>query len=285
MNAITITNLKKQVEEFQLGPINMDIQSETITALVGNNGSGKSTLLKMMMNLVKQDEGNIKVFNTLNNGDNEDWKQHIAYQPQVTIGYDPFTGEALRELISQWYPTWDEAFFQEIIKTFDISLTKKYGKLSPGAQQKLSFALTIARNAPILILDEPTAHIDIPSKKVMIDLLTEWMDEGNRTMIIASHQIDDIRKLSDFLYVIQDGSEVGQFEKESLIENYIRYWLPTSLPSSNIPGEVSREGQTIISNDAKVTESFFNEKEIHWTDRTSADLEDIITILLAKDDY
>lgn len=165
MNAIEITNLEKQVDDFHLGPIDLNIEPETITALVGNNGSGKSTLLKIIMNLVKQTSGNVNIFGTPNNGNDESWKKMIAYQPQTTIGFDPFTGKALRDLISEWYPNWDETLFQEVVHEFELSLSKKYGRLSPGSQQKLAFALTIARNAPILILDEPTAHIDIPSKK------------------------------------------------------------------------------------------------------------------------
>lgn len=282
MNAIEIANIKKEVDDFQLGPINMHIQPETITTLVGNNGSGKSTLLKIIMNLVKQNQGDVTIFGIPNNGDDGSWKQSIAYQPQKTIGYDPFTGMALRDLIAQWYPAWDEDFFQQMIQNFQVSLTKKYGKLSPGDQQKLSFALTIARNAPILILDEPTSHIDIPTKKLMIDLLTEWMDEGNRTIIIASHQIDDIKKLSDFLYVIQDGSGIGQFETEELIENYVRYWLPNPMPPSELPGEIARENDTIISDQSTATEQALATQGIHWADRSTLDLEEIITILLSK---
>lgn len=57
----------------------------------------------------------------------------------------------------------------------------------------------------------------------MIDVLVEWMDEGSRTMIIASHQIDDIRKLSDFLYVLHDGSSIGHFERKKLVGSFARY--------------------------------------------------------------
>ena len=76
----------------------------------------------------------------------------------------------MKDLIAQWYPTWDEAYFQKIVSLFGIDLSAKFKKLSPGAQQQLNLALVIARNAPILILDEPTAYLDIPSKKILNDI-------------------------------------------------------------------------------------------------------------------
>src|SRR5690625_4497206 len=118
MHAIEIQNVEKQVDDFQLGPINLKMEPNMITALVGNNAPGKSTLIKMIMNLVKQDRGDVNIFDTLNNENDESWKEKIAYQPQTTIGYDPFNGKALRDLISQWYSNWDEQLFQEIIHSF-----------------------------------------------------------------------------------------------------------------------------------------------------------------------
>src|SRR5699024_7453877 len=282
MSLIHISQLEKKIDDFHLGPIHLTIERGTITALVGNNGSGKSTLLKLIMNLAKADMGNIRVNDILISGEDESWKQYIAYQPQTTIGYDPFTGKALKDLIANWYPQWDDKFFNRVIDMLHVPLNKPFGKLSPGAQQKLSFALTIARNTPILILDEPTAHMDIPSKNLLIDRLVDWMDQGERAIIIASHQADDIRKLSDYLFVLQSGQMIGHFAKDELVEIYQKYWVTEALPTHLIPGEVERLDQTIISNDPEVTEQYLQDHKIKWTKRTSVDLEEIIELLLRK---
>lgn len=280
---IKISQLQKQIDGFQLGPIDLNVEPGTITALVGNNGSGKSTLLKTIMNLVKQDHGQIKVFDTFVDGHREDWKKYIAYQPQTVVGYDPFTGETLKELIQYWYPNWDDNLFRQLIDEFSIPLGKRFGKLSQGAQQKLTFALTIARNTPILILDEPTAHMDIPSKRILIDRLVEWMDQDERTIIIASHQAEDIKKLSDYLLVLHDGQMVGHFEKDALVSSYQAYWINETLPSSTIPGEVHRSGQSIISNERALTEAFFSKHRITCSQQSSLELEEIIHIILANE--
>lgn len=285
-NLVEITQLQKEIDDFQLGPIDFTVEPGTITALVGNNGSGKSTFIKLIMNLAKTAQGTIKVCDQIVGGQDESWKMEVAYQPQTTIGSDAFTGEVLRDLVSHFYPNWDEKLFMKVVQLLDINLKKRYGKLSQGSQQKLNFALTIARNVRLLILDEPTAHIDILSKKIIIDLLVDWMEKNDeRAIIIASHQIEDIRKLSDYLYVLSNGQPIGHFEKEALTESYRRYFLNGAPPLTTIPGEVSREDHSLISNQPEETERFLTENDLEWSSRTALELEEIITILLTRSDH
>lgn len=282
-NYLEVTNVKKKVDIFHLGPVNLKVEPGTITVLVGDNGSGKSTLMKIIMNLAKADEGDVKMFDRFVSGDNEDWKKHVAYQPQKVIGYDPLTGTDLVELISHWYPTWDQAMFDGLAVKLNIPLNVKFAKLSQGVQQKLSFALTISRNPKLLILDEPTAFIDIPSQQLFIDIITEWMEDGERSILLASHQTGDIKKLADYLTVLRSGKMIGHFEKEELIESYRSYWLIEPIPSIDIPGEVSRRDQALISNKPSETEAFFKKNNIEYTNSSAVSLEEIITILLTKD--
>ncbi|MFB4168959.1 ATP-binding cassette domain-containing protein [Virgibacillus sp. JSM 102003] len=275
-----ISKVQKKIDDFHLGPIDLQIEPGTITALVGNNGSGKSTLLKLLMNMAKPDMGNIRLFDKFVYGHNETWKSKVSYQPQLATGYNGYNGKDLKALISSLYPDWDEALFKKMADSFKLPLAKKYEKLSPGMQQKLNLALTIPRNTPLLILDEPTTFMDIPSKRALTDILADWMEQSERAIIIASHQVEDIKKLADYICVLQDGKMVGNFEKEVLKESYVRYWLPNSMPENAIPGEVERGIQTVISNQPEITESFLQENNMIWTDRTNLDLEKIISILL-----
>lgn len=279
---VQIKDVEKQIDDFQLGPIDLTIEPGTITALVGNNGSGKSTLLKLIMNLATPDKGNIEVFDTFVYGEDESWKSNVSYQPQTVIGWDAYNGKTLRDLISPLYPNWDDALFDKIVKLFDIPLNKRFGKLSQGVKQKLNLALTIPRNTPILLLDEPTSFMDIPSKKHLMDIVVDWMDQGERAIIMASHQSADMMKLVDYLSVINSGDMIGTFEKEELTEIFKRYWVVSALPEAHIPGEVSRENQQITSNQPEATENYFLENNLEWTNRTAVDLEEIITLLLQR---
>ena len=107
------------------------------------------------------------------------------------------------------------------------------------------------------------------------------MDQGERSIIIASHQIEDIKKLSDYLFVLRNGEMIGNFEKEALTERYKRYWLRSELTESSIPGEVFRDRVQVVSNHPKETEHYLQEKGLQWTNQSSLDLEEIITLLLS----
>lgn len=278
---IQIKEVEKKIDNFKLGPISFSIEPGTITALVGDNGSGKSTLLKMIMNLVNYESGTIHIFHQAVHGENEDWKKEIAYQPQTVIGYDGFTGHDLNKLIAHWYPKWDQKLFVQLVDMFQIPLEKRFGKLSQGVQQKLTLALTIPRNTKLLILDEPTTFMDIPSKNLFIELLTEWMEKDERSIIIASHQADDIKKLADYVVIMKQGKMVGHYEKESLIETFRKYWLKESQLNGKIPGEISRHQNELLSNDPTKTEQYFKENNIEPLSSSHLELEEIITLLLS----
>lgn len=279
---ITLSDVEKTIDHFHMGPLTINFEPGSITALIGTNGAGKSTFCKMLMHIAKQDDGDIHVCGVNTREEGDKWKHYIAYQPQKPIGYNVYTGRQLQTFISMWYPNWDDQVFQNVVQQMDIPLNQKYERMSEGAQQKLLFALTIAKGTDILLLDEPTAHMDIPSKKLVIDLLTSWMDEKERMIIISSHQIDDIKKLSDYLCVLRNGKIINTFEKEALHASYKQYWFRDPLPTESIPGERMRQGQMLVSEDAIATEVFLEQQGVQWETEAHVELEEIITHQLTK---
>ncbi|PKR77306.1 ABC transporter ATP-binding protein [Halalkalibacillus sediminis] len=280
---VEINEVSKKIDEFHLGPINLSVEPGTITCLVGSNGAGKSTLLKMMAGLVSYDDGSLTMFNEDYLMNKDDWKQHVSYMPQSLLGCDPFNGHQLKELISTWYPDWDEEYFNELVDLFEINLNKKYGRLSPGGKQRLNIALTLPRNTKLLLLDEPTSHIDIPAKAKFMDEIVRWMDKGERSIIMSSHQADDIKKLADYLVLFHEGMQLGTFEKEELTQQFQKYWMQESLPHEVIPGEIDRKGdRVIISQDNVETEEFFKKNQLSYINREPLSVEEIITVLLDK---
>lgn len=278
---VEVKQLKKKIDSFQFGPNDFHCEPGTITALVGRNGAGKSTFLKLLMDLATKDAGEITICGQEIDGVNEDWKQKIAYMPQTLSGCDPFTGHELQKLTAKWYPTWDQALFEKLVQMFELPLNKPYRKLSQGVQQQLKIALTLPRDTDILILDEPTAHMDIPAKQLLIDVLVAWMERGDKVMIIATHQVEDIRKLADYLVIFQNGQILGRFEKEELSQQYRRYWLQEPLPPELIPGEIERRNERmIVTNCRAETEDFFTKGKMKWIESQALELAEIITFML-----
>src|SRR5699024_8085964 len=117
----------------------------------------------------------------------DEWKSQVAYQGQQAYGYEIFTLKEMREFIGKWYPHFDQSLYEEMVERFDLPENKKYSAMSEGMQQKMVLALTIPRGTKVMILDEPTAFMDIPSKKYVMDLLVRWLeDDSDRSLILAS---------------------------------------------------------------------------------------------------
>lgn len=277
---LKITDVEKNIDTLHLGPIHLTIDPGTITTMVGANGAGKSTLFKLIMNLVKRDTGSIQLLDIETNGSDESWKQHITYQAQTVIGWEPFTGIKLKDFISSLYPHWNEALFQKMVDLLQIPLDERFAKLSQGNQQKLQLALALPRSTPLLLLDEPTSFLDIPAKQKLMDLLVEWMEQGDRAIFMTSHQSADIMKLSDYIVVLKNGKLMNKFEKESLIHRHCRYWISEQLPEEGIPGEIGRSTRYLVSNAPEQTEAFLQQEQITWTQQESLDLEEILTLLI-----
>lgn len=282
MTWINVNDLKKQLDDFTLGPIHLSIEPGTITALIGNNGSGKSTFLKILMNFINQDQGSLHFFGEPTLTNEKEWKEKVAYLPQKPIGMEPYNGETLANLYDLTYPSFDWKTFNHLLEKFKVNKRKTFQKLSPGEQQKLRIALTFATNAKVLILDEPTAFIDIQARNYLLDYIIWWMDEKERSIILSTHHADEIRKLADYIVPINHGKMLGNYEKEALINHYREYIFQEVVLPVNIPGEIKRQGQSIISNAPDETEAFLNQEQLPFISQNRVELDEIIAFILEE---
>src|SRR5699024_9843818 len=157
-----------------------------------------------------------------------------------------------------------------------VNKRKTFQKLSPGEQQKLRIALTFATNAKVLILDEPTAFIDIQARNYLLDYIIWWMDEKERSIILSTHHADEIRKLADYIVPINHGKMLGNYEKEALINHYREYIFQDIVLPTYIPGEIKRRGQSIISNAAEETEIFIQQHQLPLIKQNRVELDEVI---------
>lgn len=278
---LDIHDLEKRIDGFHLGPIDFKGESGKVIGLVGNNASGKSTLLKLIMDLAKPEMGNVVLFDKFVYGHDESWKVDVSYLPQDQVGYDPFTGAELKQFIARLYPNWDDILFKQMVEDFEIPLDRKYNKLSQGAQKKLCLALTLPRNTRLLILDEPTNFIDIPSKKKLIGFLLDWIKQEERLIVMASHQIEDLKELVDELVVLKDGTQIGAYDKETLLEKYKAYVLDKPLDETHtISGIIKQEGTRVVSDQPTLTEVELTQAQISFASQEPLLLDEILTLLL-----
>ena len=123
--------------------------------------------------------------------------------------------------------------------------------------------------------------MDIVSKRKYTNFLIEWMEREEKTIFISTHQMEDIRRLADYLIFINRGQMVGEFEKDKLAQRYKRFWLAEDLPSVSIPGEIERRGlRTVTTNSPIEAEAYFLKEGINWHSEEYVELEEVVTYLL-----
>lgn len=217
---LTINQLQKNYDAFRLN-CTLEVHSGCITGLVGANGSGKSTTFKSILGLIHPDSGEIKVFDK----DAASLSVHEKEKIGVVLSDSGFSGWlSIKDVISimkHMYPTFDRNTFVARCGKFQLPFDKKIKEFSTGMKAKLKILTALSHQADLLILDEPTAGLDVIARDELLDLLREYMEEDDsRSILISSHISSDLEGLCDDLYMIHDGHIVLHEDTDVLLTEY-----------------------------------------------------------------
>ncbi len=216
---IEISNIKKNYQNFRL-ECSLNIAPGRITGIIGANGAGKSTLFKAILGLINLDEGQIKVFGK----DSRKLDVHDKEKLGVVLAESGFSEylkvKALVPILKNMYPDFDKDMFLNKCNNFNIPLNKMVKDLSTGTKAKLKVIVAISHNAEILILDEPTAGLDVITRNEVLDIIRTYMEEEMRTVIISSHISSDLENLCDDIYMINDGKIILHEDMYKLLDLY-----------------------------------------------------------------
>jgi ABC-2 type transport system ATP-binding protein len=202
--------------------INFTLREGNIYGLLGKNGAGKSTLLKMLCGLLFPSDGEIKVGGYLPRLRQPVFLQSIYLIPEE-VYVPPISIQKYIRLNSVFYPNFSHHDLDTYLSILEVPKDAKLHTLSFGQQKKFVIAFAMACHTSILILDEPTNGLDIPSKIKFRKLIASAMTE-DRLIIISTHQIRDLDNLIDHIVIVDDGSlllnaSVDQIERNLVFKN------------------------------------------------------------------
>ena len=200
---INIINLnKKYRNKIILDNINLNIEKGKIIGLLGPNGSCKTTLMKILLNITKEDSGEIYINNEKKS---EETNKYISFLPDAPfIDKDLSINEA-RNYFKFFYTDFNDKKFENLINKLNLNLKDKIKNLSKGNIEKLNLILILSRDAKIYILDEPIAGVDIVTRNEILKLIIENISDES-TAIISTHLIKDIEHIFDQVIFLKDAN-------------------------------------------------------------------------------
>lgn len=217
---LKIEHLKKHYNNFSLN-CSLEVHKGCVTGLVGQNGAGKSTTFKAVLGLISMDSGNVTVLGKkpqqFTPGDREDLG--VVLSDSGFSGY--LTIKDMIPVLKNLYKHFDYPFFMEQTRRFQLPMDKKIKDFSTGMKAKLKMLAAISHNAKLLILDEPTAGLDVIARDELLEMLREFMEKDERhSILISSHISGDLESLCDDLYMIHNGKVILHEDTDVLLSDY-----------------------------------------------------------------
>ncbi len=222
-----------------LGGIDLHVKRGTAMALLGENGAGKTTTLRILTNLYRATGGSGSVLGRSLGADNAGFFQRIGYVSENQRLPLRWSLQGLVDYLRPQYPTWDNAFCDELIDNFELPRQRRLGHMSRGMQMKAALVASLAYRPELLLMDEPFSGLDPLVREELIDGILDLMDGGNWTLLLSSHDIHEVERLCDSVTVIEHGRIVLSEPLDSLQHRFRRWSIHTAAACerNDFPGD------------------------------------------------
>ena len=216
---LRLENVRKQYRDFSLD-CSLEVNDGCVTGLIGPNGAGKSTTFKAILNLIHTDGGQIDILGKRAEELTAADRQKIGVV-LADSGFSQYlTIQDLIPMLDAMYQEFDKADFISKCEKFQLPLKKKIKEFSTGMRRKLQVLAAISHGAEILIMDEPTAGLDVIARDELLNLLREYMEDEGHSILISSHISSDLEGFCDDIYMIDHGKIVLHEDTDVLLSNY-----------------------------------------------------------------
>ena len=219
-NAIEIRDLTVKYDGFTLDHINFDVAKGSIMGFIGQNGAGKTTTIKSLLNIIKRDEGSIKMLGL------DNIKDEYAIKEQLSAVFDelPFDDQLnakdLNFILRDVYREWDSNLYKGYLDRFGLPMKKKFGDFSKGMKMKLQIAAALSHNAKLIVMDEATTGLDPVVRNECLDIFFEYLQDENHSILMSSHITSDLEKVADSVTFINKGKILLTGYKDDVLDTH-----------------------------------------------------------------
>ena len=218
--ALKLTNITKKYDDFILDNVSFNVPKGNIVGLIGENGAGKSTTLNSILDIIERDSGDVFILDSEKNKISNDIREKIGVVFDGNNFPEDLTPQKLNNVLKAIYSNWEEKKFYELLEKFSLPKNKKIKKFSKGMKMKLSISVALSHKAELLILDEATSGLDPVVRDDILDILLDFVQEENNSILMSSHITSDLEKIADYIVFIHKGKVIFEETKDNLIYNY-----------------------------------------------------------------
>ncbi len=217
-NALTISGLSKTYPDFTLDNVSFAVPSGSIVGLIGENGAGKSTTINAALGLIQKEAGKVSILGKEKIDD--DTKERIGVVFDGSNYPEILSPKKINRIMKNIYRSWNEQIYFRLLKQFSLPLDKQVKQFSKGMKMKLAISAAFSHQSNLLILDEATSGLDPVMRDDILDMLLEFVQEEERSILVSSHITSDLEKIADYIVFIHKGKVVFSKPKDALMEQY-----------------------------------------------------------------
>ncbi|TNJ66385.1 ABC transporter ATP-binding protein [Paenibacillus hemerocallicola] len=215
--------------DFALRELNFHVESGYITGLIGPNGAGKTTLIRSIMNMIRPKAGEVLLFGQSYREHEREIKRRIGFVYDEDFYYNHLSIREMKKIIASFYPTWNDAVFQQHLQQFGLPERKKIRDLSKGMKTKFALAAALAHEPELLIMDEPTSGLDPVFRREILSILSAYIRDGSKSVLFSTHISTDLERIADYILYMGRGRLQFCGTKEELLESYVLVKGPLAL--------------------------------------------------------
>src|SRR6202034_1040711 len=249
--AVNFKGVGKKYRFFTLDKVDLQLPPGQIMGLIGPNGAGKSTTIRILMGLVHQDVGEVRVLGHRMPAEQVAAKWDIGFASEDMRLYDSMALDWHMSFMQSIYPNWDASYAQILLKRFGLRAEQKIKGLSHGQRGKAALLLVLARKPQLLVLDEPTTGLDPVARHEILRELTGVMADEGRSILFSSHNTQDVEHISDQITFIDRGRIIDSMDKETYLDRWrrLRLDVPLGIELPPLPGiiDVRQQGRLAVA--------------------------------------
>ena len=219
-NSIEIKNLSRSFSDFALDNVSFNVPKGSVVGFIGENGAGKSTTIRAVLGLLKKDGGEITVLGE------DPYNMRAETKEKIGVVFDsiPFppslSAKQLDKVLKGIYKSWDSDKFFSYLKKFGLPVTNRISTFSKGMEMRFSIAAALSHSPEVLVLDEPTGGLDPVMRTEILDILLDFMQDENHSVLMSTHITSDLEHIADYICFIHNGRIVFFEERNEMLEKH-----------------------------------------------------------------